>query len=110
MPSKDGSAYSDYGLISTFHGPGDGIFLVIAGTRDMAVQQMSDIATSGVISAEAWRKAGQRTAFEALYEVSAMDKTDVTGRLLVAAPIDSARIWQVAGGPARNPALPPVAR
>lgn len=87
--------YSDYGLISSFRGPAGNVIVLIAGTRDTAVQQMSEIATEQATMARAWRAAGEPAAFEALYDVSVMGRTDVTGRLIAASPIDSARIWQV---------------
>lgn len=105
MTGTDGTA-SDYGLISVFRGPAGNVFVMIAGTRDSAVQQMSEIATSGTLLAEAWRKAGSPDAFEALYEVSVMGETDVTGRLIAASPIDSPSIWQASIAAAAPASIP----
>ncbi|MET0366074.1 MAG: hypothetical protein ABW169_15635 [Sphingobium sp.] len=92
MP-QEGNAYSDYGLLSTFRGPQDNVFIVMAGTRDTAVQEMSEMATHGNAVEQARKGAGDKPAFEALYEVAGMDKTNVTGKLLASSAIDSARIW-----------------
>ncbi|HEX7873235.1 MAG TPA: hypothetical protein VF475_10010 [Sphingobium sp.] len=92
MP-QEGNAYSDYGLLSTFQGPEGNMIVIMAGTRDTAVQEMSEMATRSDAVEQARKGAGGKPAFEALYEVAGMDKTNVTGKLLIASAIDSVQVW-----------------
>ena len=49
-------------------------------------------------------RGGGADAFEALYEVDGMNRQNVAGRLLVASPLDSGKIWNGAGQKAQFPA------
>ena len=104
-PASDGKVYRDYGYFSTFQGPAGNQFVIIAGTRDVAVMQTAEAATDVAALRQAVRRSGAHGgAFEALYEVEGMNRQNVDGRLLVASPIDSAKKWS--GGSVQQRAFP----
>lgn len=93
MPTSPGAMYADYGFLSMFSGPNGNRIVVIAGTRDVALRQTAEIATTADNIADAYDKAKRSPAFEALYEVGGMSRLNVTGKLIAAAPLDNSRIW-----------------
>ena len=95
-PDSAGSMYVDYGYVSTFKGPAGNRIVVVAGTRDVALMQAADAATS---HRRAWKQAdgadaaSRPDAFEALYEAEGMSRLNVAGKLLTASPLDAGKIW-----------------
>jgi hypothetical protein len=85
--------YHDYGYFSTFAGPTGNQIVIIAGTRDVAVMQTAEAVTSKASLAELTSRVGPSTGFEALYEVYGMDRMNLNGKLLLAAPLNTANIW-----------------
>jgi hypothetical protein len=86
-----GTRFLDYGYFSTFNGPTGNQIIIIAGTRDAALMQMSEVLTSPAkLDDLAHRAAGAR-AFESLYEVEGLDRLNLAGRLLFAAPLAPAQ-------------------
>lgn len=76
------TAYRDYGLFSSFRGPGGGSIIVISGTRDEGVQQTAEAFTSLDKLREFGRQADITLPFDALLEVSAFDGVNLSGKLL----------------------------
>jgi hypothetical protein len=94
-PVKDAVRYRDYGYFSTFAGPNGNQNLIIAGTRDTAVMQTAETLTGGRRLQELIAKAGSsHDAFEALYEVYGVNRTNIEARLLLTAPLHTDGIWQ----------------
>jgi hypothetical protein len=87
-PSRDGVVYRDYGYFSTFRGPGGNRIVIVAGTRDVGLMQTAEAMTSLAPLAEARRRAGGSDAFEALYQVEGIDRLNMSGKLIVASPLD----------------------
>ena len=87
--------YRDYGYISTFPGPNGNQFVILAGTRDIAVMRTAEIATqmSGLGELRSQR---QEAAFEALYEVFGFGRTDIDASIAFTAPLDTRSIWREA--------------
>jgi hypothetical protein len=83
----------DYGYFATFAGPEGNHYLVIAGTRDVAAMHMSETVTNERTLDTLLTSAKASPEFEALYEVYGMDRLNLDGKLLFAAPLDSNRIW-----------------
>lgn len=84
---------SDLGYISAFRGPGGNRIVILAGARDMGLAQISEEATSPTALAAIRKAVGGAEAFEALYEVQGFQRRNVGGRLAVAAPLRTDRIW-----------------
>jgi hypothetical protein len=95
IPSGDAGSYTDYGLLSAFPGPGHNRIIVIAGMRDTAVKQLGEMLTRTDALRDIADHVGKAQAFEALYEVAGMRQTNVSGKLLTAAPLDAGRIWSM---------------
>ena len=94
-PSNPGQQ-SDLGYVSAFHGPGGNRIVVIAGARDMGLAQAAENATSAPALAAIRNASGAAEAFEALYEVQGFQRSNVGGKLVLAAPLRSERIWSSA--------------
>jgi hypothetical protein len=96
MPGE--GANLDYGYFSTFQGPTGGRIIVIAGTRDIALMETAEAVASKPDLQAVIAKLGGATAFEALFRVEGIERTNLTGRLLVAAPLNGSAIWSSAPG------------
>ncbi len=91
--------YRDYGYFSTFAGPNGNQFVIIAGTRDIAVMRMAEIATHRP-TLEQMRTEPEASAFEALYEVYGFDRTDIDATRVMTAPLETKSIWREVPTPA----------
>jgi hypothetical protein len=97
LPRTDQRHYRDYGLFSTFPGPGGNQIMVIAGTRDTGLMQtayaLSDPVHIGLIKDAVGMRRGEPLAFEVLYEVTGFDRTNLDAMLVYSAPLDYRTIW-----------------
>lgn len=93
--------YSDYGYFSTFNGPGGNRIMVIAGTRDEALMHTGEVLTHTSGMRPLHDRVGDAANFEALYAVEALDRTNLTGRLIFTGRLDTRAIWS---GGATGPA------
>ncbi len=85
--------YRDYGYFSTFAGPDGSQFVIIAGTRDVAVMRMAEIATRRVTLDEIKAQTPE-SAFESLYEVYGFERTDIDATLVLSSPLNTTSIWR----------------
>jgi hypothetical protein len=85
--------YRDFGYFATFQGLAGNRFIVIAGTRDEGLRQVGEVLASRASLDALLQSAQERSDFEALYEVSSMDRVNLSGRLVVTAPRDASTIW-----------------
>ncbi|CAN5237090.1 hypothetical protein BH09PSE2_BH09PSE2_10470 [soil metagenome] len=91
---QPGILYRDYGYVSSFRGPEGNRIVIVAGTRDVALMQTADIVSRVATLDETVKAAGKADSFEALYEVHGMNRQNVSGQLITASPLDSARMWR----------------
>ena len=87
-------SYRDYGYFSTFAGSNGNRVVVIAGTRDVALENTAEAATRSEPMARLTGQAGSHPDFEALYEVYGMEGTNVDSKLLATVPLNTAAIWR----------------
>jgi hypothetical protein len=92
-----GTTYRDYGFVTSFPGPTGNRFVIIAGTRDVAVMETAQALTRAWSLAELARSV-KGESFEALYEVAGLNRSNLSGRLLFSAALDGN-----VGRPARDP-------
>lgn len=104
MPHADDVLYADYGYLATFAGPTGNRFVIVAGTRDAALLQMGQSATSRAPLEDLVRAGGKSGSAEALYGINGMGEVNVDGRLIRSSPLDQKRIWDQ--GPARAQSFP----
>jgi hypothetical protein len=104
MPVPGEQTYHDFGYFATFAGPSGNQIMIIAGTRDVAVMQTAESVTRADSLQQLSARSGNLRSFDALYDVFAMNGTDLNGTLLLTGKIDTARIW------ADEPRAPPTAR
>jgi hypothetical protein len=117
MPVPGEQTYHDYGYFATFAGPSGNQIMIIAGTRDVAVMHTAESVTHPDALQQLSARSGNARSFDALYDVFAMDGTNLNGTLVLTGKIDTARIWADAAPaqPARKGAPgalvpPPTAR
>lgn len=92
-PDQIDKSLKDFGYISAFTGPNGNHIIIIAGTRDIAVMQIAETA-SDLKSLDALaQKSNNAPSFEALYEVDGMRRINIGGKLLLASPLKTDRIW-----------------
>ena len=101
-PEPAGETRKDYGYFSTFVGPDGNRIVVVAGTRDVAVMNTAEALSSPAGIAALKAKAKGQRAFEALYEVEAVNRVNLRGELLLVSPISPDKRW---GPPPRFPAF-----
>lgn len=97
LPSH-GKNYRDYGLFSTFPGPSDNQFVIIAGTRDAGLMQTAQFVTEPASLAAAEQEAAARDfgatgAVEILLEVTGFDRTSLNAMIVHSAALDYHEIW-----------------
>ena len=96
LPSLQGS-YRDYGFFSTQPGPGSNELVFVAGTRDEGLMQTSravsapDLVPESV-AAVTGEDGKVAPAFDLLYEVAGMDRTNLDSMIVHAAPLTTNRI------------------
>jgi hypothetical protein len=96
LRSGQGS-YRDYGLFSTLPGPGGNQFVFVTGTRDEGLMQTARAVTNPALvsdSVAAIKNAvGQvPRAFELLYEVAGLDRTNLDAMIVHVAPLANERV------------------
>lgn len=90
-------SYRDYGLFSTMPGPGGNQLVFVAGMRDEGLMQTAEAVSNPAFvqaSLDAIPSAAGSTAsaFELLYEVAGMDRTNLDAMIVHAAPLAPGRI------------------
>jgi hypothetical protein len=83
-PKRNAERYKDYAYVSTFPGPNGNQHLVVAGTRDTAVRQAAEMMVGQRRLDELRQQAKGQKAYEALYEVYGVNRTNIEARLLIA--------------------------
>ncbi len=92
-----GTTYRDYGFFTSFPDPTGNRFVIIAGTRDVALMETAQALTRAWPLAELARSV-QSESFEALYEVAGLNRSNLSGRLLFSAALGGSD-----SRPARDP-------
>jgi hypothetical protein len=82
----------DYGYIASLRGPTGNRILIIAGTRDPAVVQMSEVASDQAQLDSLAAKTGDG-AFEALFEVRTLGNLNLGSSLVTVRPMRAQSIW-----------------
>ncbi|MGH8322456.1 MAG: hypothetical protein ACRETD_01440 [Steroidobacteraceae bacterium] len=87
-------SYRDYGYFSTFAGSNGNRVIVIAGTRDVALENTAEAVAHPESMERLTTQPGAGRDFEALYEVYGMEGTNVDSKLLTTASLNTAAIWR----------------
>ncbi len=107
LPVPGEQTYHDFGYFATFAGPSGNQIMIIAGTRDVAVMHTAESITHPESLQQLTASSGKQRSFDALYDVFAMDGTNLHGTLLLTSGIDATRIWaDEATVPAANAGRP----
>lgn len=100
-PEYDQSVRRDYGYFASFEGLEGNRFLIVAGTRDVAVMNTAEAVTTREGLAALREKAGRERSFEALYEVEGVNRVNLRGKVILTSPIRPTQSW---GPPPQFPA------
>jgi len=84
--------YHEYSLIAGFEGPSGNQMLIIAGMRDVGLMQAGE-ALTGLNSLRQLSQHLPDGPFEALYEVTGMNTTNVASKLLVTSARKPVGVW-----------------
>lgn len=91
--AADSQMYRDYSLVTGFEGPSGNQVLVIAGTRDVGLIQAGEALTDPARLRELRERLTAGTPFEALYEVSGINGTEMASKLLVTSARPAHNTW-----------------
>jgi len=97
FPTEHGN-YRDYGLFSTFPGPGGNQLFIVAGTRDpglmQTAQELGEPMRLHVVEQAAKAETrGNPPAVELLFEVTGNDRTNLDAMIVHSAALDYGKIW-----------------
>ena len=92
-PSKGEASHRDYGYVAAFKGPEGNRILIIAGVRDTGLIQAAEALASPAQLKALTKAAGKGDSFEALYEAQGIQRSSLSGRLVVAAPRAATNPW-----------------
>jgi len=76
-------SYRDFGFFYARTGEAGNELIVLAGTRDVALLNTAEALTAANSLAQLDKKAGTTQNFEALFQVEALDRTNIDGHLVV---------------------------
>jgi hypothetical protein len=104
IPTEHGN-YRDYGLFSTFPGPGGNQLFIVAGMRDPGLMQTAQELSEPMHLSAAERVAVAQSpdgppAVELLYEVTGNSRTNLDAMIVHSAALDYGKIW---GGELKKP-------
>ncbi len=96
------NAYRDYGMLSTFPGPGGNQFVLLAGMRDEGLINLSEEVAElesirmleEAVAATGSAVPGEDKAYEALYEVLGYDNTNFDASLVYSRTLDTKIVWE----------------
>ncbi len=96
--AQNDRGYRDYGLFSTFAGPGGNQFMIVAGTRDAGLMQTAFNVTDpahlkAMATALPKQAEAKNPSFELLYEVAGFDRTNLDSVIVHAAPLAPRHNW-----------------
>jgi len=86
------TTYREYSLIAGFEGPSGNHMMVIAGMRDVGLQQAGE-ALTGANSVRQLSAHLPDGPFEALYEVTGINSTNVASKLLITSARKPVGVW-----------------
>ncbi|MGH6967402.1 MAG: hypothetical protein ACREE0_23195 [Phenylobacterium sp.] len=92
-PSKGEASHRDYGYVAAFKGPQGNRIVIIAGVRDTGLMQAAEAMASPQALKALMKTAGKVDSFEALYEAQGIQRSSLSGRLVVAAPRSATNPW-----------------
>lgn len=92
----------DYGYVSTFKGLNGNQIVIVAGNRDVGVMEAAETVSSPLGLRALGDKSSKFPAFEALYEVEAINRVNLRGNLKEVSALTQSKIW----GPAPGPIFP----
>jgi hypothetical protein len=94
-PPPGEAKYHDFSYFSTFPGPNGNQIVVIAGMRDAGLAHAAETVTSPAGLQQLQQQSTARTnAFEALYEVFGLSRSNMNARLVLTNPLEVTHIWQ----------------
>jgi hypothetical protein len=67
--------------------------MIIAGTRDIGLMQVAEAVTDRQGLSAMKQKSGNSDAYEALYQVEGIKRSNLNGGLLLVSPLRTDKIW-----------------
>lgn len=85
--------FVDYGLLSSFSTAEGNQMIIIAGTRDAGLMEMSELASSASILQRMELETGENRAFMSVFEVYGFNLTNISGLLISSEYLNPEDIW-----------------
>ncbi|AVT12539.1 hypothetical protein C8235_06330 [Paracidovorax avenae] len=101
-PSTERIMRRDYAYLARFPGPSGNHIVVVAGISDPALVEAAKLASDPAELDRLKSQLGSSEAFEALYEVRTFGPSNVSGKRLIARPLDVDRMWHTRQLPASS--------
>lgn len=94
-PFQPSLPYREYGVLTSVSGPEGNRIVVIAGTRDVAVRQVADLAAGITGGSDDPLSRLMKTDAEALIEVTGLRGLNIDGSFVAGGPLDPTQLWHV---------------
>lgn len=92
IEAEDDRNFVDYGLISSFSVAEDSQIVILAGTRDAGLMEMSDLAVASDILARMKLEAAENQAFMAVFEVYGFNLTNISASLISSENLNESKL------------------
>ncbi|MBT5032028.1 MAG: winged helix-turn-helix domain-containing protein [Proteobacteria bacterium] len=93
IEAEDNRNFVDYGLIASFSVAESSQIVILSGTRDAGLMEMSELAIAPNILARMELEAGENRALMAVFEVYGFNLTNISGHLIGSEYLDASRAW-----------------
>jgi hypothetical protein len=92
IEAEDDRNFVDYGLISSFSVAEDSQIVILAGTRDAGLMEMSDLAIASDILSKMKLEAAENQAFMSVFEVYGFNLTNISASLISSENLDENKL------------------
>ena len=93
IEAEDNRNFVDYGLIASFSVAESSQIVILSGTRDAGLMEMSELAIAPNILARMELEAGESRALMGVFEVYGFNLTNISGHLIGSEYLDASRVW-----------------
>ena len=93
IEAEDNRNFVDYGLIASFSVAESSQVVILSGTRDAGLMEMSELAIDSNILSRMELEADENRALMAVFEVYGFNLTNISGDLIGSEYLDASRVW-----------------
>jgi len=90
--AEDGRSFVDYGLIASFSVAENNQVVILTGTRDAGLMEMSELAITPGVLTKMQLSASDNSAFLSVFKVNGFNRTNISGKLIASEYLEEGRI------------------